>query len=110
MSVMRTGCLLQLEMQGSGLVLEISNIRPINHKLNCRTKPADTRSRSCNDSEDSVSSLTSIKRRPEEFEIIQLGTRTELGKGSYGCVKLVKDRQNGKLFAMKIVRSISKNR
>lgn len=33
-----------------------------------------------------------MRRKPEEFEIIQVGTRTELGKGSYGCVKLVKDK------------------
>ncbi|KAM3135298.1 hypothetical protein pb186bvf_012596 [Paramecium bursaria] len=76
---------------------------PYNHKAVCNQKSIPDRSKSCNDNDDSVSSLTSMRRKPEEFEIIQVGTRTELGKGSYGCVKLVKDKQNGKLYAMKIM-------
>jgi len=29
--------------------------------------------------------------------------KTELGRGSYGCVKLVKEKKSGSLFAMKIM-------
>lgn len=29
----------------------------------------------------------------------------DLGKGSYGCVKLVKDKQNGQMYAMKVVQN-----
>ena len=61
------------------------------------------RSRSLNDTYDSASTLKAMRRKPEEFEVINRGGKTELGKGSYGSVKLVKDKQNGKEFAMKIV-------
>lgn len=45
-----------------------------------------------------------MRRSPEEFEIVhQGGVGVHLGKGSYGAVKLVKDRTNGVLYAMKIV-------
>jgi len=50
--------------------------------------------------------LQSIRRKPEEFEVISKGGSSELGKGSYGQVKLVRDRMNGKEFAMKIVATL----
>lgn len=37
-------------------------------------------------------STASVRRRPEEFEPIMIGSKSELGRGSYGCVKLVKDK------------------
>ena len=42
-----------------------------------------------------------MKRTPEEFELIY--DYPQLGKGSFGAVRLVKDKANGQLFAMKIV-------
>jgi serine/threonine protein kinase len=44
-----------------------------------------------------------MRRKPEEFEPINKGGKGDLGKGSYGSVKLVRDKTNGKEFAMKIV-------
>lgn len=45
-----------------------------------------------------------MRRSPEEFEIVHQGAGGgHLGKGSYGAVKLVKDKTNGMLYAMKIV-------
>ena len=52
---------------------------------------------------DSISTLKSIRRKIEEFELIQNGRQADLGKGSYGQVKLVKDKINQKEYAMKIV-------
>lgn len=69
-------------------------IRPLYHKTTCKkTTPLD-RARSCNDTADSISTA-SVRRRPEEFEIIMIGNKQELGRGSYGSVKLVKDKTNG---------------
>jgi len=31
------------------------------------------------------------------------GNKTELGRGSYGSVKLVKDKKTGQKFAMKVI-------
>lgn len=41
-----------------------------------------------------------------DFEEVLLKNKTtsELGKGSYGCVKLVRDKTDNCLYAMKIVR------
>lgn len=44
---------------------------------------------------DSASTLKSIRRSAEDFEIIIKDNKIELGRGSYGCVKLVKDKSNG---------------
>jgi hypothetical protein len=44
-----------------------------------------------------------MRRTPDEFEIVHQGGGGNLGKGSYGAVKLVRDRCNGLLYAMKIV-------
>ncbi|CAD8116245.1 unnamed protein product [Paramecium primaurelia] len=74
---------------------------PIYHKEICKKSQPD-RARSCNDTIDSCST-TSVRRKPEEFEIITIGNKQELGRGSYGSVKLVKDKQNGLLYAMKIM-------
>ena len=62
--------------------------RTLTHKLNCQ--PNGLRSKS--DLNDSASTLKSISRSAEDFEIIVKDNRLELGKGSYGCVKLVKDK------------------
>ncbi|CAD8078068.1 unnamed protein product [Paramecium sonneborni] len=40
------------------------------------------------------------KRTASDFEIINQGS---LGRGSFGCVKLARDRQTGLLYAMKII-------
>ncbi|CAD8155950.1 unnamed protein product [Paramecium pentaurelia] len=40
------------------------------------------------------------KRSVSEFEIVNQGS---LGRGSFGCVKLARDRQTGLLYAMKII-------
>ena len=55
------------------------------------------------------SSKLKKKRAIEDYDFIvnensKLKT-SDLGKGSYGTVKKVKDRLNGKTYAMKIVRS-----
>jgi hypothetical protein len=42
---------------------------------------------------DTASSLKSIRRSQEDFEIVKKDNKPDLGKGSYGCVKLVRDRQ-----------------
>ncbi|CAD8191316.1 unnamed protein product [Paramecium pentaurelia] len=73
----------------------------IYHKGICKKNQPD-RAKSCNDTIDS-SSTVSVRRKPEEFEIIIIGSKQELGRGSYGSVKLVKDKQNGQLYAMKIM-------
>ena len=39
-----------------------------------------------------------------EEATIKNKSTSELGKGSYGCVKLVKDKDDGCLYAMKIVK------
>lgn len=44
-----------------------------------------------------------MRRKPEEFEIVN--KKADLGKGSYGEVKLVKDKTNEKEYAMKIVKN-----
>lgn len=50
---------------------------------------------------DKVSTLKNMKRTPAEFDILH--EEQDLGKGSFGVVKKVKDRTNGQLYAMKIV-------
>ena len=45
----------------------------------------------------------STRKGPEDFEVIVKDHHAELGKGSYGCVKLVRDKETKQLFAMKIV-------
>ncbi|CAD8181572.1 unnamed protein product [Paramecium pentaurelia] len=50
---------------------------------------------------DKVSTLRQMKRSAEEFEVIY--DYPQLGKGSFGAVRLVKDRTNGQLHAMKIM-------
>jgi hypothetical protein len=50
---------------------------------------------------DTATTLRQMKRKPEDFELVQ--QVSQLGRGSFGAVKLVKDRSNGTLFAMKIV-------
>lgn len=48
------------------------------------------------------------KKRIEDFEFVErktrLGNTSELGRGSYGVVRLVKDKETQKQYAMKIVR------
>ncbi|CAD8172478.1 unnamed protein product [Paramecium pentaurelia] len=69
------------------------------HKNNCR----QINGKSQTELNDSASTLKSIRRQPEDFEIIIKDNQMELGKGSYGCVKLVKDKQNGQMYAMKVM-------
>ncbi|CAK88959.1 unnamed protein product (macronuclear) [Paramecium tetraurelia] len=71
----------------------------LSHKNNCR--PCQIKSKT--ELNDSASTLKSIRRSAEDFEIIIKDNKMELGKGSYGCVKLVKDRQNGQMYAMKVM-------
>lgn len=50
------------------------------------------------------SSINSIKRCLDDYEILPLpNNKTELGRGSYGCVKLVREKKTNQLFAMKIM-------
>lgn len=59
----------------------------------------------------STASNSSYSRRVQkkkilsDYEEVTLKNKStsELGKGSYGCVKLVKDKEDGILYAMKIV-------
>lgn len=53
-------------------------------------------------------SVTSRKKRNlEDFEFVDIdskhGKSSILGKGAYGVVKLVKLKESGRLYAMKIV-------
>lgn len=41
---------------------------------------------------DTASTLKSIRRSHEDFEVIQKDNKADLGRGSYGCVKLVRDK------------------
>lgn len=54
------------------------------------------------------SSEIKLKRQLSDYVIVErqtsLGNSSDLGKGAFGIVKLVKDTHTGKLFAMKIVR------
>ncbi|CAD8109428.1 unnamed protein product [Paramecium primaurelia] len=70
----------------------------ISHKLNCKGKQMKQ-----TDINDTQSTLKSIGKNIDDFEIIVKDGKSELGRGSYGQVKLVKDRQNGQLYAMKIL-------
>lgn len=54
---------------------------------------------------DKVSTLRQMKRSPEEFEIVF--DYPQLGKGSFGAVRLVRDKSNSQLYAMKIVDFLS---
>ncbi|CAD8178756.1 unnamed protein product [Paramecium pentaurelia] len=71
----------------------------LSHKNNCRPIKGKFQT----ELNDSASTLKSIRRQPEDFEIIIKDNKMELGKGSYGCVKLVKDKQNGQMYAMKVM-------
>ncbi|CAK71603.1 unnamed protein product (macronuclear) [Paramecium tetraurelia] len=71
----------------------------IAHKLNCKGKQQGRQT----DVNDTQSTLKSIGKNIDDFEFIVKDGKSELGKGSYGQVKLVKDRQNGQLYAMKIL-------
>ncbi|CAD8161745.1 unnamed protein product [Paramecium octaurelia] len=71
----------------------------LSHKNNCHP----VKGKSITELNDSASTLKSIRRSPEDFEIIIKDNKMELGKGSYGCVKLVKDKQNGQMYAMKVM-------
>ena len=62
--------------------------RTLCHKNNCRS----LKGKSLTELNDSASTLKSIRRSPEDFEIIIKDNKMELGQGSYGCVKLVKDK------------------
>lgn len=46
------------------------------------------------------------KKCLNDYEEVMIKNKntSELGKGSYGCVKLVKDKEDGLLYAMKIVK------
>lgn len=55
-------------------------LRAVSHKNNCKPEIA--------------------KRTVSDYEIVNQGS---LGRGSFGCVKLVRDRITGLLYAMKIV-------
>ncbi|CAD8062352.1 unnamed protein product [Paramecium sonneborni] len=70
----------------------------ISHKLNCKAK--QVRQSAVNDTQ---STLKSVGKNIDDYEIIVKDGKSELGRGSYGQVKLVKDRQNGQLYAMKIL-------
>ena len=51
------------------------------------------------------STFSSVKRNLNEFEFVNLPKKntSELGKGSYGCVNLVKDKITDELQALKTV-------
>lgn len=51
--------------------------------------------------------MKSMKRKPEDFQFTYKNGSCELGKGSFGEVKLVTENSTGILYAMKIVRIIS---
>jgi hypothetical protein len=42
---------------------------------------------------ESISTAKSVRKSPDDFEIIIKDHNTDLGKGSYGCVKLVRDKE-----------------
>ena len=75
----------------TGKTLNLDN-RAASHKMNCKPNTSDS---------SDVTTLKSMRRNPEEFEIVHQGGN--LGRGSYGSVKLVKDKKNGLFYAMKIV-------
>ena len=57
-----------------------------------------------NDSLNNSVATTSKRKTLEDYEVCQLpGNKTELGRGSYGTVKLVVDRAEGKRYAMKVM-------
>lgn len=62
-----------------------------NHKSVC-LPPTPQRNNSLSDLNDTASTLKSIRRSQDDFEIITRDNKAELGKGSYGCVKLVRDK------------------
>jgi len=57
---------------------------------------------------DSVTGKMRKRKTLDDYEfVINENSRnktSELGKGSYGCVKKVKDKETGKIYAMKMVR------
>lgn len=53
---------------------------------------------------ETVSTLRSMRKTAEDFEIVSRnGMEVDLGRGASGQVKLVKDRSNGRHYAMKLV-------
>ncbi len=57
----------------------------------------------------SSSGISNHKRSLEDFEEIENKQKTSLlGKGSYGSVKLMKEKKTGNLYAIKIVRTKQK--
>ena len=53
------------------------------------------------------SAVSSKRRTIRDFEFLEIdskyGKTSIQGKGAYGCVKKVRMKENGKVFAMKIV-------
>lgn len=43
---------------------------------------------------ETIETAKSTRKGPEDFEIIVKDQHGELGKGSYGCVKLVRDKES----------------
>ena len=59
----------------------------------------------------SSSSVSRNKRSLDDFEEIENKNRTSLlGKGSYGSVKLMKEKKTGTLYAIKIVKNYKTNK
>ena len=60
-----------------------------------------------------VSVTTRQKKKREDFEFVEkkteFGKTSEIGKGAFGTVRLVKDISKGTLYAMKIVIHVSDN-
>lgn len=54
-------------------------------------------------SESSYSQSSSSNRKSlDDYEFVQFpNKKNELGRGSYGCVKLVREKASGQLFALK---------
>ena len=54
-----------------------------------------------------VSVTTRQKKKREDFEFVErqseFGKTSEIGKGAFGTVRLVRDKSKGTLYAMKIV-------
>lgn len=53
---------------------------------------------------ETVSTLRQMKRTPDDFETVQsVGNSGQIGKGSFGQVKLVREKSTNQLYALKIV-------
>lgn len=54
-----------------------------------------------------MSSNVGVKRSLEDYEeVVGKNKSSDLGKGSFGNVKLVKEKKTGQLFAMKTVKKL----